>query len=655
MARRGWSAFGDVGGHGGAEMRTTTISARKRLDLAGAPLARKSAQEFLASFDVSSAPAAPGCYIMRDEKGQTIYVGKAKNLRARLRQYVNDQDSRYSVKFLMRRVADVEFLVTATEKEALLLENSLIKQHKPRYNVRLRDDKTYISLRLSLREDFPRVTVVRRYRKDGAKYFGPYASAQAVRESLRFIHRVFPLRRCSDSVMRNRTRPCLYHQMNQCVAPCVKLVDREGYHELVDQVVMVLAGRSEELERTLVAQIQAHADKLEFEKAAVLRDRLHDLRKTFERQRTVGVPGKEDRDVFGVHTHARYCTIQVLFFRGGKMLGGRSYAFAELEMPLSEVLGSFLLQYYAQAPTVPAEVLAPMPLDEAEVLGEILTEQRGAKVVVHHPQRGEKRALVDMATRNAKSSFEEQRLAEKANADLLEQLRKALKLGVTPRRIECYDISTLQGAKPVGAMVTFEGGVPNKSRYRRFAIRQVEGQDDFGMLREVLLRRFKRGIEENDLPDLVVIDGGKGQLNVALAVFKDLGIEDLAAVGMAKSRSQGEGDRSPERFVLPGRANPLVLPQNSPVVHLMVRIRDEAHRFAITYHRKRRKKGTLRTSLMDIPGIGPARARTLLNNVGSLARIRDLSVKELAALPGFSEALAKRVKEHLGASSDAAQ
>ncbi len=616
--------------------------------MAGRPSDRKSAPDFVDSFDVDAVPIGPGCYLMEDERGEIIYVGKAKNLRARIRQYVNDQDSRYSVKFLMGRVADIGFLVTHTEKEALLLENSLIKQHRPRYNVRLKDDKTFISLRMDPREDFPRVTVVRRYKKDGAQYFGPYSSAQAVRESLRFIHRVFPLRRCSDNVMRNRARPCLYHQMNQCGAPCVGLVDRDGYHEVVDQVMLVLDGRIAELEQVLLARIHAHAEQLDFEKAAVLRDRLFDLRRTFERQRTVAVPGAEDRDVFGLHTQGRFCEVQVLFFRGGTLLGGKAYSFHQHEMPTAELVGSFLLQYYADAPLVPSEILVPVELEEASVLAEVLSEQRGRKVTIHQPQRGDKRALVTMANRNARKSFEEKRLADEANADLIEQVRLALQIDRTPERIECYDISTIQGAKAVGSMVTFVGGVPDKSKYRRFAIRSVEGQDDFGMLREVLLRRFTKGVEEDDLPDLVVIDGGRGQLNVALAVFRDLGIEDLPAVGMAKARAQSEQGHSPERFVLSGRVNPLILPQHSPVVHLMVRLRDEAHRFAITYHRKKRTQETLRTRLTDIPGIGPARARTLLNNVGSIGRIQRASVETIAALPGFNNTLARRVKEHLG-------
>jgi len=617
---------------------------------AGVPSKRTSAADFLASFDLASVPAVPGCYIMRDAKGRPVYVGKAKNLRARLRTYINDQDSRYSVKFLMRRVAHVEFLVTTNEKEALLLENSLIKQHKPRYNIRLKDDKTYVSLRVNVQDPFPRVTVVRRYRKDGAKYFGPYSSAQAVRDTLRQIHRVFPLRRCTDHVMRNRARPCLYHQMNQCMAPCVGLVDPETYREVVSEVLMVLEGRTADLERLLLARIQERVDALAFEKAAVLRDRLYALRQTVERQRTVGVLGVEDRDVFGLYHEGCIAEFQVIFYRGGKMLGGRAFSFERREMPLDELLGSFLLQYYSETQMTPAEVLVPLPLDEADTLGEILAEKRGARVAVLWPQRGEKRALVDLATRNAKSSFEEKRLADKANRDVLEQVQQMLKLAHPPQRIECYDISTLQGTKPVGSMVTFEGGVPNKSRYRRFAIRHVEGQDDFAMLREVLMRRFTRAIEENDLPDLAVIDGGKGQLNVATTVFKDLGIEDLPAAGMAKARSEG-GERSPERFFLPGRVNPVIPPQHTPAVQFMARIRDEAHRFAITYHRQRRGKATLRTALLDIPGVGPKRARTLLNGIGSLAKIRRSRVEEIAALPGFNETLAQTVCEHLARSN----
>jgi len=330
------------------------------------------------------------------------------------------------------------------------------------------------------------------------------------------------------------------------------------------------------------------------------------------------------------------------------MLGGRSFSFKQYKMPLDEVLSSFLLQYYAQAPVIPAEVLLPIELEEASVFAEILGEQRGGRVMVHWPQRGEKRALVNLAIRNAKSSFHEKRLEEQANKDVLDQVKRTLKLNATPFRIECYDISTIQGDKAVGAMVAFDGGVPNKTRYRRFSIRTVSGQDDFGMLREVLLRRFRRAIEENDLPDLVLIDGGKGQLNVAAAVFEDLGLDDLPAVAIAKSRVVGEG-HSPERFFVPGRANPIVLSQHSSVVRFLARVRDEAHRFAITYHRAKRKRTALRSPLLEVPGVGPKRAKMLLNKVGSLVKIKESPVEAIASLPGMSERLAREIQQHLSA------
>ncbi len=631
----------------------------ERLTLGDAPKARKSPEAFLSSFDVSTVPSSPGCYIMLDAKNKPIYVGKAKDLRARIRTYINESDSRYSVKFLMQRVSQIDFLITNTEKEALLLENSLIKQYRPRYNVRLKDDKTYISLRLDLREAFPRITVVRRYRKDGARYFGPYHSAASVRQTLRQIQRLFPLRTCTDYVLHNRTRPCLYYQMGQCAAPCVKYIDKQAYHEIVDQVVMVLEGRNDELEKMLRRRIQEHVEKLEFEQAAALRDRLLDLQRTTERQRTVGAEGAADRDVFGVYNEGSYTEIQALFYRSGRMMGGRSFSFQHREMPVDELLGSFILQYYAEGAVLPREILLPSDLEEAETLGLLLSEQRGSKVIIQAPQRGEKLALVALAIRNAKHSFEEKQLTEKANQDILNQIQKTLLLAKIPERIECFDISTIQGNKTVASMVVFEGGIPSKSRYRHFTIKQVEGQDDFAGMREALMRRFRRAIEENDMPDLVLIDGGKGQLNVASAVFQDLGIDDLPHVAIAKSRPEDNGGQyghsegagaSPERFFLPGRMNPVIPPQNGPVVLLLARIRDEAHRFAIGHHRKLRNKGTLQTRLTAIPGIGPKKARQLLNQIGSVAKIRETPVDSLATLPGFNAKLAQTVLEHLKSS-----
>lgn len=606
-----------------------------------------SPEDFVGRFDTSTVPIEPGCYIMEDAKGKPIYVGKAKSLRARIRTYINASDSRYSVKFLMRRVARIQFLVTGNEKEALLLENSLIKQYRPRYNVQLKDDKTYISLRVDTREDFPRITVVRRYRKDGARYFGPYHSAASVRNTLRRLQRLYPLRTCSDHVMNNRSRPCLYYQMKQCAAPCVGYVTREDYHAILDQVLLILEGKNAELEQQLLAQINACAERLAFEEAAVLRDRLFDLRRTLERQRTVAVPGAEDRDVFGIHHEGNFASIQIIFYRGGKMLGGRNVAFKRQEMPLDELLSSFLLQYYSEAPAIPAEVLVPLEIESADVLGEVLSEQRGARVQVLWPQRGEKKALVELANRNATQNFEEKRLSEAAKQDALVEMQRALHLPALPERIECFDISTIQGTNTVASMVVFTNGQPDKARYRRFSIKSVAGQDDFASMREVLMRRYTRAIEENDLPDFVLIDGGKGQLGMATAVFKDLGIEDLPHAGIAKSRAQDAGDRSPERFFLPGRMNPIILPQAGPVVQLAARIRDEAHRFAITYHRKKRGKSALQNVLQSIPGVGPGRARALLRGLGSATRVRAATPEEIAALPGISADLARTIHARL--------
>ncbi len=632
--------------------RVPEIASQSRLDLATDPAIRNSPESFREHFDLAQVPAAPGCYIMRDGGGAVMYVGKARQLRSRIRSYINEQDERFRVKFLMKRVARIDFLVTMTDKEAVLLENSLIKEHKPRYNVQLKDDKTYVSLKLNVDHAYPRLTVTRKVRKDGAKYYGPYASANAVRETLRHLQRVFPLRTCSDSVLNNRSRPCLYYQMGQCVAPCVGYSDEAAYGELVEQVQLAVEGRSKELKERLRRQIQAHAEALEFEKAAVLRDRLHAMEHTFERQRTVSAAGGRQMDVFGIYHHGRYSEFQVLFFRDGKLLGGRSFTFRLNDMPAEEALSSVMLQYYSEGALIPDEILVPFPSEDWDTLADILSEHRGGKTAIHHPQRGDKRALVSMAARNAQSSFEEKRLAAQANQDLLEEVRKALRLPRAPRRIECFDISTIQGSGAVGAMAVFEGGKPNKKLYRHYTIRDVEGQDDFGMMREVLMRRYKRAIGEGDLPDLLLVDGGKGQLGVAEAVLADLGLEDLPAAGIAKARAQESGGHSPERFFVPGRMNPIVLKQHSPVVHLLARIRDEAHRFANTHHRKRRGKATVSTRLTGIPGVGPLRAKRLLSTFGSVANLRQASVDAIAQVNGVSHALAEKVKHHLAGAAD---
>lgn len=596
--------------------------------------------------DINAAPALPGCYLMHDAEGRILYIGKAKNLRARIRNYINETDSRYSVKFLMRRVATIEYLSVATEKEALLLENTLIKEHKPRYNVRLRDDKTYISVRLNPAENFPRLTVVRRRRNDGARYFGPYHDARAARETIRQLQRLVPLRLCTDHVLANRTRPCIYYQMGLCHAPCVGLITREDYQDLVEQALMILEGRSGELERRLQQEMERLAESLQFEKAASVRDRLADLRTTVEPQRAV-IQGKtSDRDVFGCYAEGSFLQIQVLYYRNNSMTGGNGFSFDRIEAPVEEIMGSFLLQYYDTAPSVPAEILLPMELEETEVLAELLSEKRGAPASLRTPKRGALARLVELAADNARREFTERKGHEKAARNALESIQETLRLPAVPERIECFDVSTIQGDSTVAAMVVFEKGVPAKNRYRRYSIRRTEGQDDFAAMREAVERRYTRAIREQDLPDLVLIDGGKGHLGAAKAILDALGLGTLPCAAIAKSRP-GEGETAFERFFIPGRANPIIPPQNGPVVRMLAGIRDETHRFAITYHRKKRTKVRLTTSLLQIPGVGERRARLLLSAFGSIRRVREATAEQLAAVPSISATLARKIVDAL--------
>ncbi len=596
--------------------------------------------------DISAAPNDPGCYLMYDRDDRVLYVGKAKNLRARLRNYINATDSRYSVKFLMRRAARVECLVVGTEKEALLLENSLIKRYKPRYNVRLRDDKNFISIRLHPGEAFPRMTVVRRRAHDGARYFGPYHDARAARKTMKHMQKIMPLRVCSDSVLENRSRPCIYHQIKQCLAPCVGLVSSEAYQDVVRQALLALEGRGAELEKQLREEITKLAAALRFEEAAVVRDRLYDLQATLEPQRAVTARSAADRDVFGLYMEGRFIEIQALYYRNNAMIGGDAFSFERIDAPPEEMLASFLLQYYDIAPVIPQEILLPLELEDREALAELLGEKRGGGVVLRCPKRGELTRLIELANNNAQHAFQEKRGRDKARRDALEQVRQTLSLPRTPERIECFDVSTIQGDKTVASMAVFEGGEPCKRRYRRYSIRSIDAQDDFAAMRETLLRRFSRAIQEKDLPDLVLIDGGKGHLNVAVDVFRQLGLTSLPCASIAKARAM-DGASSPERFFIPGRMNPIVPRQNSPVVHLLSRIRDEAHRFAISFHRQKRAKAALSSALRDIPGVGEQRAKALLRTFGSASGVRKASLEELAAAPGIGDTLARTILDAL--------
>ncbi len=602
---------------------------------------------------VARFPTRPGVYLMKDAQGRVLYVGKAKNLRARVRTYFREgADGRPRVRFLMARVADVDFVVTDTEKEALILENTLIKRHRPRYNVDLRDDKTYLSLRLDVQNPFPRLTMTRRIVPDGSLYFGPYSSARALRETVDLIHRIFPLRQCRDREFRARTRPCLYCQMRGCLAPCCGRVTPEAYREMVDQVVAFLRGRSQELLETLRARMAEAAERLEFEEAARLRDRIRAVEETLERQKAV-THRPVDRDVVAMVREGAEAEVVVLVVRSGNLIDRRSYYLPHLEGDDPEVMGQFLRQYYRGDRIVPAEVVVGVDVgeDEARVLGEWLSERRGRRVRVVHPRRGEKRALVAMAAENARELLDERRKTKVGYDAALAELRDRLGLAGPPRRIEGYDISNLQGGHAVGSMVVFTDGFPDPRSYRRFAIRTVEGSDDFAMLYEVLRRRLARRDQPGwELPDLVLIDGGRGQVAAAAKALEDEGVS-VPLAGIAKARVLPGGGaevvRSPERIFLPGRANPVPFGRNSSGLFLLQRVRDEAHRFALALHRKRRARASLGSALEAVPGVGPKRRQALLRRFGSLKRLAEAPVDEIAAVPGISEALARRIKQAL--------
>ncbi len=596
-------------------------------------------------------PARPGVYLLKDRHAKVIYVGKAKNLRSRVHTYFRGGDGRSQVRFLMQRVTDLDTLVTTNDKEALILENNLIKQYKPRYNIRLKDDKSYVSVKVTTQDDWPRILVTRKIVKDGSKYFGPYASAYSVRETLDTIRKVIPLRTCSDGVFRNRSRPCLEYQIKRCLGPCCLPVDPAIYQEHLHEATMLLEGKSQQLVRQLDEEMHRAAEELRYEDAARLRDKIRAIERTQERQQVVSHWG-EDQDVFGLYREGGFIEAQVLFVRQGKLTGNQAYSFQDFELPDEEVLEALLTQFYQGDRYVPDEILVPGEMEDRDVRADYLSERKGKRVDILRPQRGDKVRLLEMAGENAAHSFRERQDADRNRERMSEELQRKLHLRNAPKRIECFDISNIQGRLAVGSMVTFDEGEADKSRYRRFRIKTVPEADDFRMMYEVLKRRFTRAKEEASYPDLLVVDGGKGQLNVALEVLRELEINEIDAVGLAKMRVErdlqaAEITHSEERVFLPGRKNPVILKRNSTALFLLQRVRDEAHRFAITYHRQLRSKERLRSALDSIPGIGSTRRKRLLKHFGSVRRIREASVEALAEVPGISAALAAEIKNSL--------
>jgi excinuclease ABC subunit C len=654
---------------------------------------------------IDGLPAEPGCYLMRDRAGEVVYVGKASSLRSRVRSYFarSGGDDRAFVPLLDEMLGDIEVIVTRTEKEALLLENDLIKKHRPRFNVDLRDNKDFIVLRLDLTHPYPRIEVRRaRERKaDGGRYFGPYSSASSIRETLKIVNRHFQLRTCTDKVFDSRRRPCILFQIHRCPAPCVYEVPEADYRRSVDDAVAFLEGRETDLVERLRERMRDAASGMRFEEAALLRDQLGAVERSLEKQR-VHMADLADRDVIGLHREGSDLAVQVLAMRAGRLIDSQALFFRQQEFPDAEVLASFLSLYYEQA-TPPAEVLLPIEPDGVGALAEVLSDRRGKRVAVVTPQRGAKADLLDVAARNARESFRSWHERDERREAGLAALMRTLHLARPPRWMECFDISSFQGAMAVGSGVSFKDGEPDKANYRRYRVKggvdrpdaappdSLE-QNDFAMLHEVMTRRLKRAVADGAFPDLIVIDGGKGQLNAALAAAEDLGIATkpspgnpgvpfVEMVGLAKSRlldpkllgttrvigRRGRGKaaelvdaveagehgfnpeaaRSPERVFLPNRKDAIVLRPHTAELFLMARLRDEAHRFAIEFHRKLHRERNFQSVLENVPGVGGVRKKALLRHFGSLKAVREASAEAIAEVEGFGPQQARALFDYL--------
>lgn len=575
-------------------------------------------------------PAKPGVYLMKGKGDVVLYVGKAKNLRARVKQYfMAGGDGRFMVPFLVSKVENIETIIVSSEKEALLLENNLIKQYLPAYNALLKDDKTYIALKVNNKNNWPMVQLVR-YRgkpKADGLYFGPYTSAHSARTTLDLLQRMFPLRQCSDQELARRKRPCILYDMKRCIAPCVSKCTREEYDSYVEKTIKFLRGHDKEILKDLYARMEQQSETLEFEEAAGTLRLIRQLEKTIEGQ-AVDKPFGGDTDAIGLYRQADEVMISILFFREGKLMGSRHHNFNKIAEDDEELLESFLLQIYERQ-ELPQEILVPKELSDSAVLAEIFTAKKSKKVTVAMPQRGEKKSLIEMAHSNAEASFKKEKDESAIRERTLMEMQEKLHLSRYPERIECFDNSSIAGTDSVSVLVAFTDGLKDTKHYRKYKIRSVKTPDDYATMYEVLTRRYKKAKEENLLPDLVIVDGGKGHLNIALKVFAELNIITVDLIGIAKESGRHDKGMSAEQIFLPNVKDPILLRANSPILFLLQKIRDEAHRFAITFHRKRRSKGIIKTALADIPGIGPMKRKILLQTFGSVRKMCEAGMEEI--------------------------
>ncbi|MDO8545919.1 MAG: excinuclease ABC subunit UvrC [Nitrospirales bacterium] len=591
-------------------------------------------------------PSAPGVYLMKGKGGETLYIGKANVLADRVRSYFQKgADLTPKNRLLVSHVTDIETMVTRSELEALILENNLIKRHRPRFNVILRDDKNYPYLRLPIKEAFPRFTIVRKVQNDGALYYGPYVPAGALRETLRVIRKVFPLATCEIEIDGKAERPCIEYEIKRCMGPCVGYQTSKDYHDIVRQTRMFLEGRDTELLESYRERMEAASEREDFEEAARIRDRIFKIERTLERQR-VAQTEIVDQDIVGLARDGAAADIQMLFVRGGLLVGRKDFHWGQVaDQPDDELVRSVIEQFYNKEVIPPKQVLLPITLPEADLLSRWLSERKGEKVQVLAPERGMKHHLVQMAEENAVAALKDHLRDEATERVAVEELQKLLHLKKAPTRIEGFDISNIQGNQGVASMVVWEAGGAKKGEYRKFRIKTVEGADDFASMREVVLRHYS-GVKEDQrpLPDLILIDGGIGQLGAAMDALRELGLARIDIVALAKAKGAKE-----ERIFLPGRKNPVILRPSSPATHLLQRIRDESHRFAITYHRKLRSRALLASNLDEIAGVGPAKRRDLLRYFGSLEALAAASEADLQRVGGVGPRTAKEIHNALAA------
>lgn len=593
----------------------------------------------------------PGVYLMKDVHGKVIYVGKARILKKRLASYfarIENSRSRLDMKteILIRNISNFDTIITDSEKEALILESNLIKRYKPRYNVILKDGKRYPSLRLDIKNPYPNLAVVRKIAKDGALYFGPFSSSGAVQKTLKIIHKTFKLRKCKQKDFNRRTRPCLNYQIESCLAPCCLDVDNKTYDDIVKEVILFLKGRTPDLIKKIKQEMISAANVQDYEKAAVLRDKMFALEQTLEKQVAVTNDFK-DRDVLGIARSDENSIVTLLFIRSGFLIGTRNFKFSETMATKSEMIGAFIRQYYDTTRFVPKEIMVPAPLEDACLTEEMLSKIKGQKVKVLAPKRGEKARLVKMACQNAKNRLRELITEVSKDTQLLVRLQQRLQMDRLPFRIECFDNSSISGKDAVSCMVVFEKGKPNKSLYRKYRLKTAIAKDDYACMAEVLKRRYgNKGKTSEPYPDILMVDGGKGQLNIAVSVLTSLELEKKIQLISIAKRIEEKGEIH-DKIYKPGQANPVNLGREGDLILFLERIRDEAHRFAIAFHRKRRSKTLMHSSLDSIQGVGKKRKSILFKHFKSVKKIRAATIEELSSLPGISYNIAKKIKSSL--------